>query len=409
MAQAFPPEVGLLLGQVQRSLVRMKLIHLSDIRLDRSFVGASLPPEICNACRDGLRATLEQVLQHAVSVHADAVLVAGNLLDGARYLPTTLRWLKERLEDLGDIPVLIAAGDMDPLSSGSPYTRGLWPDNVHFFKDAWSVFTVPDTPLAIAGCARSGVETGLPVFPESLWKEPSTYRVALAPVAPAPEARHGLKPLMHPALAQAHYLALGGSSPSCQIVEAAPAHVGYPAMLPAAHAVALQQAHFLEVSLSAASDADTAVAITPQELDATQFLIQQVRCEEAQSAEGLLQRLETCISELAVNPDRLVLRLVLGGTLSMKVRGVLPEIQEQLAEHLLYVELLDETQPQDFFDAYAQSATTLGRFLQRVGLEIEDAPDYRRWRVLCRAREAGWVAFHQELPFPARGVEEDVL
>ena len=409
MAQVSQPKVGLLLGIVQRSLVRMKLIHLSDIRLDRSFVGASLPPEVCNACRDGLKAALEQILHHAVTVQADAVLVAGNLLEGARYLPSTLHWLKERLEDLGDIPVCIAAGERDPLSSGSPYTRGLWPDNVHFFDDTWSVWEIADTSLSVAGCARSCLETGLPTFPESLWKTPSAHRVALAPVMPAPEARHALKPVMHPALEQAHYLALGGNGPTCRIVEDALARIGYPAIPPLEHAIAVQPTQFLEVSFTDSPDSGATVQVSPRELDATVLLVQQVTCDEEQSAEALLRRLEDDIAQLKVAPERLVLRLILGGSLSLKVRGVLPEIQESLAERLLYLELVDETQPQGFYADYAPSPTTLGRFLQRVGLEIDDAPDTRRWRVLCRAREAGWVAFHPEIPFPARGVQEDIL
>ncbi len=385
----------------------MKLIHLSDIRLDRSYAAAGLPPEQCNACREELRNSLERILRRALTWPADAVLISGNMLESIRYMPDTLRWLKNQLGGLGRIPVLIVAGEVDPITEDAPYNRGVWPDNVRFFMDRWSVFNHPHVPLDIAGCSITGAEAPLPEFPINSWGDSNRCRVVLAHT-PVPDGDSGYLPLsLQNASGKTNYFALGYTNAPCSIKTMEQGVVGISGSVQGAQFDETGVHHYIEVTV----DMESGILVTPRLVptDALVFHVCTLECDESMSADDLYEKLVLLMHRTSYLLDRLVVRVLLSGTLSLKVRGVLPEIQIALSEELQYIEVVDDTQPLTFFNELSSSNTTLGIFLRQINHEILDVPDQRRRRVLMRAREAGWIAFHPETPFPANGVEEDLL
>jgi DNA repair protein SbcD/Mre11 len=105
----------------------MRILHLADVHLDRPFVG--LPLEPARARRRELREAFDRCLALARERHADVVTIGGDLWEDEHVTPDTCRWVASRLEAL-DLPVVLVAGNHDPLREGGPYYRTPWPDNV---------------------------------------------------------------------------------------------------------------------------------------------------------------------------------------------------------------------------------------------------------------------------------------
>ena len=114
----------------------IRLLHLADLHLDRPFVG--LPLDEARARRRELREALERCLALAVERCVDAVTIGGDLWEDEHVTPDTLHWVAHRLGELR-LPVVLVAGNHDPLRPGGPYRRVSWPENVHLLP--------PDTGL----------------------------------------------------------------------------------------------------------------------------------------------------------------------------------------------------------------------------------------------------------------------
>ncbi len=117
----------------------MRLIHCGDLHLDTVFSG--LGSEACASVRQAeLRRTFLSVIE--LAKEADALLIAGDLFDQDSVEAETIRVLCEGFASLGDIPVLIAAGNHDPLGPKSYYELVQFPSNVHVFGTELSSVTI---------------------------------------------------------------------------------------------------------------------------------------------------------------------------------------------------------------------------------------------------------------------------
>lgn len=109
----------------------MRIIHAADFHLDSPF--DSLRPEQAVERRSEQRQLLERLSELARSTRAQAVLLAGDLLDGERVYGETVDELARALGQI-DAPVFIAPGNHDYYTARSPYAVSAWPDNVHIFR-----------------------------------------------------------------------------------------------------------------------------------------------------------------------------------------------------------------------------------------------------------------------------------
>lgn len=109
----------------------MRIIHAADFHLDSPFDGLS--PEQAVQRRAEQRQLLERLSELARSTRAEAVLLAGDLLDGDRVYYETVEALSRTLGQI-DAPVFIAPGNHDYYTSRSPYAVNPWPENVHIFR-----------------------------------------------------------------------------------------------------------------------------------------------------------------------------------------------------------------------------------------------------------------------------------
>lgn len=110
----------------------MKLLHSSDFHLDSPLTGLSL--EKSAQRRRELREVPSRLARLAKDEGVDLVLLPGDLFDGERVYPETVRALAQALEDMA-VPVFIAPGNHDWYHERSPYATFSWPDNVHIFTE----------------------------------------------------------------------------------------------------------------------------------------------------------------------------------------------------------------------------------------------------------------------------------
>lgn len=112
----------------------MRILHLADVHLDTSFAGRS--PRVRERLRRAVREAFRGAVDVAVDRDVDAVVIAGDLFDGARLSFETERFLVEQLGrlDARGTPVVYATGNHDP---GTGRRRRIaWPDCVTVVADA---------------------------------------------------------------------------------------------------------------------------------------------------------------------------------------------------------------------------------------------------------------------------------
>lgn len=128
----------------------MKLLHSSDFHLDSPLTGLS--PEKSALRRRELRELPARLAALAKDEGVDLVLLPGDLFDGERVYPETVRALAGALEDMA-VPVFIAPGNHDWFHEKSPYAAP-WPDNVHVFTATdMQAVELPKLNCVVHGCA----------------------------------------------------------------------------------------------------------------------------------------------------------------------------------------------------------------------------------------------------------------
>ena len=126
---------------------KLRFIHAADLHLDSPFTGlrVAAPAEVSNALRGATFEAYENIVELCIEEGVDALLVAGDIYDGAdRSLRSQLKFVEGlRRLDAAGIRSFICHGNHDPL-------------------DGWEArLDLPE------GCVRFGPEvTGAPVFPD---------------------------------------------------------------------------------------------------------------------------------------------------------------------------------------------------------------------------------------------------
>ena len=129
----------------------MKLLHASDFHLDSPMTGLS--PEKSAQRRRELREIPARLVQLAKDEEVDLVLLPGDLFDGERVHPETVRALAGALEDMA-VPVFIAPGNHDWYHEKSPYATENWSDHVYIFASPeLQAVELPKLNCVVHGCA----------------------------------------------------------------------------------------------------------------------------------------------------------------------------------------------------------------------------------------------------------------
>lgn len=110
----------------------MKLLHFSDLHLDRAFRWAG--ERVARKRRQALRDTLLRIVQLARDERVDAVFCGGDLYEHERFSADTGEFLRSAFERLEPIPIYIAPGNHDWYCRESLYQQVRWSPNVHVFS-----------------------------------------------------------------------------------------------------------------------------------------------------------------------------------------------------------------------------------------------------------------------------------
>lgn len=114
---------------------RVTFIHAADLHLDSPMTGLKhLPPAIFQKLQESTFAAFTKIVDSAISLAVDFVILAGDLFDGEdRSIRAQTRFRKEmeRLEECG-IPVFAVHGNHDHMEGS--WVQMQMPDNVHIFS-----------------------------------------------------------------------------------------------------------------------------------------------------------------------------------------------------------------------------------------------------------------------------------
>ncbi len=108
------------------------IIHCADLHFDSPFSGLDSIAK-AEIRREELRQVFGKITGLAASKQADALVICGDLFDQQTVSAQTLRYIKEKLDSIPQIPVFLCAGNHDPNMPGSYYRILDWGKHVHIF------------------------------------------------------------------------------------------------------------------------------------------------------------------------------------------------------------------------------------------------------------------------------------
>ena len=113
-----------------------RVLHLSDLHLERRFASMGCHTEAARRRRDGLREALQSAGALAQERDCTAVTLGGDLYEDSRAGASTAAFLAGLFASWQPLRVFIAPGNHDPLHTSSIYARTEWSSNVHIFQTA---------------------------------------------------------------------------------------------------------------------------------------------------------------------------------------------------------------------------------------------------------------------------------
>ncbi len=362
----------------------MKLLHASDFHLDSPLSGLS--PEKSALRRRELREIPARLAALAKEEGVDLVLLPGDLFDGARVYPETVRALAQALEDMA-APVFIAPGNHDCYHNKSPYAAASWPDNVYIFTaPEMQGFELPGLNCVVHGCAFTAPRRE--DDPLRGFTAPDDGRLHLlcvhgevglvgsyAPIDPKSLERSGAA---YAALGHVHAAGSGKAGRTLWAYPGCPEGRGFDELGPkGALIVSFGESARLVVS---SPDGPT---FTPVDLGVQPVAAKFVPiCRRQYRIETVSLDDFTAWMSQGESPN--LVRFLLSG--ESPFAPDLPALTAQAASRFFHVELQDRTTlPSDLW-ARAEEETLTGLFLREMRARLNEADETEREKLLLAAR-----------------------
>jgi len=366
--------------------VPVKILHIADVHLDRPFVGLSV--EAARARRRELREALDRCLGLAADRGVDVVTIGGDLWEDEHVTPDTCRWVADRLGSVG-LPVVLVAGNHDPLRPGGPYQRVEWPDNVHVLPAEAGLQTHQVGALSIWGMS---------------WGATPLTAEALDAFSAPDNGVHVL--LLHGTVASAAF----EDTAHCRFSAAAVRNGGFDLCLAGhLHAGGVRDGVVVypgspeplawdETGRHTAAIVELAAGAPPHveliDVNHRRYAEAVVDCDGASSSADIERALHDAIQQAAADGGHggLCLRAVLRGRIQPNCR-VDVEGLAAAGKDLALLDLQDETQPAFDLDVLAAQPTALGAFVRDLHDRIDGCDNLERRR-LELALDLGLRAMH---------------
>ena len=381
----------------------MKLIHAADIHLDTCFADPRLPVDYGVRRRRQLRESFAAMLRHAWEGRFDAVLLAGDLFDRKYVTWETIVFLREQLERIAPIPVLISPGNRDPYTADSPYHLEAWPENVVIFDHPeWEAWDHPDIPLTIHGFGFNAKDVPGEIFCRLKLPRKDRVQVAMAhgaerdflPPDHKPRGLFSLTDILQPGLS---YLALGHVHRVLPLFDDDQCQAWYAGPLEGHDFDETGPTGFLEVTITPQENRPASVAVQPFAASPRVYhYISLAITEKAEEAIEALDKIE--------NPQHAVVCMHLTGVVTAETRRELRKIVHHKAAQFAWLALEDSMETLEDYSAIAREDTVLGELVRRLIQARQDTTDPEQIARLSYCLEAGTAAFLGR-PLPAGALD----
>ena len=366
----------------------VRFIHTSDIHLDTSFSGSGFPSRLGDRKREAIRGTFRRIVDDARAHEVDFVLIAGDLFELERITPDTFEFIKQQLASLGAVRIFISPGNHDPFIQGSPYKEESWPVNVHIFaSEEFQSIEIPQLGIRITGfgfCHPSLEEhhfQRLSVLSKDLFNIVLSHGSDMSRV-PIGKSKHGPFEIAEIAGKNVQYCALGhyhqqhripNSIDGTQVwYSGIPEGRGWDEEGPCGYLLG----EIVDGAVQVGNKFCNQYSLNTLTVDCDTFATRE------QILDAILQHRGTSFD------PKTILRVRLAGALDPRLDLSLPELEERLADEVLYVQWEDQTHSALDFDAISQEKTLRGRFVRILNERISAAPEPDQ-AVLERARLYG--------------------
>jgi len=127
----------------------MKLLHCADIHLD-SVMESNLSPEQAKERKRELLLGFADMVRYGAEHDVQAVLIAGDLFDGASCAKRTRSYVLDLMAQYPQIAFYYLSGNHDEGEVGFTDTKTPLPENLHVFSDTWQEYKLGS--VSIWGC-----------------------------------------------------------------------------------------------------------------------------------------------------------------------------------------------------------------------------------------------------------------
>jgi AraC-like DNA-binding protein len=132
----------------------LKILHTADWHMDSPF--AQFTPEQQDFLMRQQRKIPGMIAELVRRENCDLVLISGDVFDSATSRKC-VGIVREALKECG-VPVMIAPGNHDYITTGSPWLEEGWPENVHIFTEGLSSIALPQLNCRIYGAGYRSAE-----------------------------------------------------------------------------------------------------------------------------------------------------------------------------------------------------------------------------------------------------------
>lgn len=364
----------------------MKILHFSDLHLDKAFASLGMTSRIGDQRRQELRNALRKILDVAKEQHVDAVTIGGDLFEHERISEDTARFLQDQFARITPTRVIIAPGNHDPYVPESIYQRIEWPSNVHIFRELRFSQIALAKNIILWGAAHNGPslrenllqslrlpETAIHVLlfhGSDLENIPSGDKVTHAPFKIEDLRATGAKFAL---LGHYHSASVRPQESPLYCYPGSPEPLGFDEE--GTHHVLL-----LEVS-------ENAVAPKLIPINQVQYHQEEVDISNVNSSEDI----RVCVEELSKEWEQALVRLTLTGTPHPDVDVNVDALLAECAPKFRYLDIRNRTDPAYNLEELQTQLTAKGRFVKKMRGRIGKASDQER-PILERALRSGLQA-----------------
>lgn len=347
----------------------IRILHLSDLHLDRSFAGLGMASSEADKRRWELRDALRRAIDLAIERGCDAITIGGDLYEHERVSADTGNFL---LEQFLRFPgrVFVAPGNHDPYRPDSLYRRLGWPANVHIFDSmAWQAVEV--NGIVLWGVAHTG-----PAIRDNLLRElrasstsPSVALLHGSDMRAVPEAKETHAPFEPEDVTNcgASFVLLGHYHRMRLWPQAEPrcAYPGSPEPLDFGEE---GQHYVLEIEIDGAK-----VRAEALPFNEVSYRNESLDVGQMTSSDEIREAIVGFAGDAGHTKD--IVRVVLQGQSDPETDVNVTSLLNVTADNFRYLDLVDKTVPAFDLENLSRETTTRGSFVRKMQARIDAATE----------------------------------